>query len=72
LAARNGFVDAPHATLGPVRQIASAMRFSRTPTSIRTAGPLLGEHSRAVLDELGWRRERVESLVAAGVVGVPA
>jgi crotonobetainyl-CoA:carnitine CoA-transferase CaiB-like acyl-CoA transferase len=72
LAARDAFVDAPHATLGPVRQIASAMRFSRTPTRMRAAGPLLGEHSRAVLDELGWRPERIDALIANGVVGVPA
>jgi crotonobetainyl-CoA:carnitine CoA-transferase CaiB-like acyl-CoA transferase len=55
-----------------VRQIASAMRFSRTPTRMRAAGPLLGEHSRAVLDELGWQSERIDALIAAGVVGVPA
>ncbi|MDE2571405.1 MAG: CoA transferase [bacterium] len=52
LLARNFFPDAPHATLGPVRQIASPMRLSETPCRMQRAGPLLGEHTAAILREL--------------------
>lgn len=53
LAARNFFVDAPHATLGPVRQIGSPMRFSQTPVEIVRAGPVLGADTADVLREIG-------------------
>ncbi|SDE07204.1 CaiB/BaiF CoA transferase family protein [Nocardioides lianchengensis] len=52
LAARDFFWDAEHPTLGPVRQIGSPMRFSRTPVRRDGAGPLLGDSTDAVLAEL--------------------
>jgi formyl-CoA transferase len=53
LTARNFFWDAPHPTLGPVRQIGSPMRFSRTPAVRGVAGPALGADTRAVLTRAG-------------------
>ncbi len=53
LAQRGFFADAPHPTLGPVRQLGSPMRFSRTPTRLDSAGPPLGADTADVLRELG-------------------
>jgi len=53
LAARDFFWDAEHPTLGPVRQVGSPMRFSRTPVRRGGAGPVLGSSTAAVLAELG-------------------
>lgn len=53
LAARNFFVDAPHPTLGAIRQIGSPMHFSQTPTEMVRAGPPLGADTADVLRELG-------------------
>jgi crotonobetainyl-CoA:carnitine CoA-transferase CaiB-like acyl-CoA transferase len=53
LAQRGFFADAPHPTLGPVRQLGSPMRFSRTPTRLDGAGPPLGADTADVLRELG-------------------
>ena len=39
--ARDFFWDAPHPTIGGVRQVGSPMRFSRTPVTRRVAGPPL-------------------------------
>ncbi|HEX9578121.1 MAG TPA: CaiB/BaiF CoA-transferase family protein [Myxococcales bacterium] len=72
LKARSFFVDAPHTKLGPVRQVASPMRLSRTPARISRAGPLLGEHSAEVLRELGHSPEEIRRLAEAKVIGVPA
>jgi len=52
LAARDFFWDAPHPTIGAVRQIGSPMRFSRTPVRRGVAGPPLGSSTEAVLAEL--------------------
>ena len=54
LMARHYFWDAPHAKAGPVRQLGSPMRFSRTPVRRDTAGPLLGEDTAELLAELGF------------------
>lgn len=49
-----GFVgELEHSTLGRVRATGSPVRLSRTPLRFERAGPLLGEHTRELLDELG-------------------
>ena len=72
LKARNFFPEAPHKKLGAVKQVASPMRFSETPTVMDRAGPLLGEHSGEVLLELGYSLQEIRALHGAGVIGEPA
>jgi formyl-CoA transferase len=71
LLARDYFWDAPHATAGMVRQLGSPMRFSATKVSRRKAGPLLGEDTRAVLEELGCTKAELAGLFESGVVAEP-
>ena len=47
---------------GKVRQPRPAARFDRTPARIRTLAPLLGEHTAAILGELGYTAADVERL----------
>ena len=54
LLARHYFWDAPHPKVGPVRQLGSPMRFSRTPVRRDAAGPLLGQDNAVLLAELGF------------------
>jgi crotonobetainyl-CoA:carnitine CoA-transferase CaiB-like acyl-CoA transferase len=68
LLARNYFWDGPHPTAGPVRQLGSPMRFSRTPVRRDTAGPLLGGDSAALLAELGYGPAEVKTLIEKRVV----
>jgi len=68
LVARNYFWDGPHRTAGPVRQLGSPMRFSRTPVRRDTAGPLLGEDSAELLAELGYGPIDVSDLIEKRVV----
>ncbi len=65
----NGLIvesDHPHA--GRMRETRPAARFDRTPSALRRPAPLLGEHTDAVLSELGLARERLAELREAGVV----
>ena len=68
LAAREFFWDGRHPTLGAVRQIGSPMRFSRTPTRRDHAGPRLGEDSVEILSELGYSKQEIGRMQAAGVI----
>jgi formyl-CoA transferase len=66
LHARGFFWDAPHPALGPVRQIGSPMRFSRTPAVRGVAGPPLGADTRAVLTRSGVPAEIVDAISPQG------
>jgi formyl-CoA transferase len=62
-----GFVrELEHSTLGRVRATGSPVRFSRTPLRLERAGPLLGEHTAELLEELGVRD--ADALERDGVV----
>src|SRR5471030_513675 len=67
LAERGFFTDAPHATAGNVRHVASPMHFSRTPATIERSGPVLGADTAEVLRELGVDDREVTRLANAGI-----
>lgn len=58
LRARDYYWDAEHPALGPVRQLGSPMRFSRTPVRRGNAGPPLGSATDDVLEEFHGEGER--------------
>jgi crotonobetainyl-CoA:carnitine CoA-transferase CaiB-like acyl-CoA transferase len=64
----NARVPMTHPALGAVDQVRSPFDFSATPTSIRTPPPLLGEHSREILSELGYDAAGIARLRADAVV----
>ncbi len=57
-----------HPLEGRVRQVGSPFRLSETPPVFRNFAPLLGEHTRPVLEELGYSAEQIERLIRSGVV----
>ena len=56
---------------GRMRQPRPAERMEGTPSSLRRAAPLLGEHGESVLAETGLGAEEIASLRASGVLGGP-
>jgi crotonobetainyl-CoA:carnitine CoA-transferase CaiB-like acyl-CoA transferase len=65
LTERGFFWDAEHPDLGPVRQLGSPMRMSRTPPRRGAAGPPLGADTRAVLTEVGCPEDEIDAVLAA-------
>jgi crotonobetainyl-CoA:carnitine CoA-transferase CaiB-like acyl-CoA transferase len=58
-----------HPQAGRLRQARNAARFSGTPASIRLPAPVLGEHTEAVLGEIGYSAGQIADLRAAGAFG---
>jgi crotonobetainyl-CoA:carnitine CoA-transferase CaiB-like acyl-CoA transferase len=57
-----------HAGWGPVRQSGVLAKFERTPSIAWRAAPLLGQHSREVLREVGCVDAPIDALIAGGVI----
>ncbi len=55
----------------PVKQLGIPVKLSETPGSVRMPGPALGEHTREVLESLGYSAEDVSRLEEAGAVAGP-
>lgn len=57
-----------HPQLGTIEVLGLPTTLSRTPGAVRTAAPEKGEHTEAVLLELGMSGEEIQELRAAGVI----
>jgi formyl-CoA transferase/CoA:oxalate CoA-transferase len=68
LAARGMIQQVDHETLGAISVTGVPVKLSETPGAVRTAPPTLGEHTEAVLAELGFRPDEVEELRRGGTV----
>ena len=61
-------VELDHPRLGAIRQVVPPFTLQRTPASVRTPPPLLGEQTHEILAELGLAPEEIARLRADGVV----
>jgi len=68
LAAREMVQTLMHPTIGATRVIGAPIKLSDTPASLRTAPPVLGQHTDAVLAELGYSAADVSQLRETRVV----
>ncbi len=68
LAAREMVQTLMHPTIGATRVIGAPIKLSDTPASLRTAPPVLGQHTDAVLAELGYSPAEVAALRNTRVV----
>jgi crotonobetainyl-CoA:carnitine CoA-transferase CaiB-like acyl-CoA transferase len=67
--ARGNRVTLDHPAAGPVDSLANPVRLADTPASYRLPPPRMGEHTAAILAELGYAGDAIERLRAAGTVG---
>jgi crotonobetainyl-CoA:carnitine CoA-transferase CaiB-like acyl-CoA transferase len=68
--ARELIIELDHPDIGPVRQPVPAARFERTPARIQGPAPRIGEHSAAILSELGLEAGEIERLATEKIVRV--
>jgi crotonobetainyl-CoA:carnitine CoA-transferase CaiB-like acyl-CoA transferase len=66
--ARGVLVEAPDEEAGSVVMHNIIPRLSDTPGRLRSPAPTLGEHSRAVLESIGYDDARIAAMAAAGTI----
>jgi crotonobetainyl-CoA:carnitine CoA-transferase CaiB-like acyl-CoA transferase len=66
------FVHRQHHSEGATIAMDIPTTYSRSPGSLRTGAPRLGEHTHEVLRSIGYTEQQIEEIVASGGVhGVP-
>jgi len=68
VAAREMVVEVDHARAGRVKTLGTPIKFSGTPGAITRAAPLLGEHTREVLADLGYSSAEIAAFEENGAV----
>ena len=66
--ARELITELDHPDIGLIRQPVPAARFDRTPARIQGPAPRIGEHSAAILAELGLEAAEIERLATEKIV----
>lgn len=65
---RDMVIDYEHPLAGPMKTLGFPAKFSETPGQLRTPAPLLGQHNKEVLEELGYSIEEIDQLVENSVI----
>ena len=68
VAAHEMVLEVEHPRAGRMKTLGAPIKFSETPGSVRRPAPLLGEHTREVLTQLGYSGAQIETLQREGAV----
>jgi crotonobetainyl-CoA:carnitine CoA-transferase CaiB-like acyl-CoA transferase len=66
--ARNMMPEITHARLGQVRTLGSPIKFSETPTNLRSGAPVLGQHTAEIMRGLGYSDGDIDRMARDGAV----
>ena len=67
LRATGTIVEVDHPTRGPYLTVGNPIKMSDSPTDVKRS-PLLGEHTEAILAELGYAADQIAALRAEKVI----
>jgi crotonobetainyl-CoA:carnitine CoA-transferase CaiB-like acyl-CoA transferase len=68
--ARDMVVEVEHPTAGRVKALGLPIKFSVTPGRVKRAAPRFGEHTREILESLGYSAADIERLAAEGAIAL--
>ena len=71
-AAREMVTVVEHATVVKVQTLGLPIKFSGTPGAVKDPAPVYGEHGRKILEQAGYTRSEIDTLVAENVVAEPS
>ncbi len=60
-------VEHHHPEYGWCREVGLTLHLSDTPGAVRGPSPMLGQHTRQILDELGYTSDDIDSMLEAGI-----
>jgi crotonobetainyl-CoA:carnitine CoA-transferase CaiB-like acyl-CoA transferase len=60
--------EVEHPEIGKVRVLRIPVEFSETPSRIRGPAPMLGQHTKEILKELGYSDREIEEFEKEGIV----
>ncbi|TFG23768.1 MAG: CoA transferase [Promethearchaeota archaeon] len=66
--ARNMVVKLKHPKFGEVKNVASPIKMSRTPLTIRTLAPKVGQHTKEILAKLNYSEEDYRNFKRKGII----
>jgi formyl-CoA transferase len=66
--AREMVVEVNHPVIGRMKTLGVPVKLSETPGGVMRAAPTQGQHSREILQELGYSESKIEALAAQDVV----
>jgi crotonobetainyl-CoA:carnitine CoA-transferase CaiB-like acyl-CoA transferase len=66
--ARDMVVEVDHPRAGRVKALGHPIKFSGTPAEMKRPAPLLGEHTREILGELGYGAAQIDAFIREGAV----
>lgn len=69
---RKMLLNLDHPKIGKVKQTGFPLRLSETPCEFRNFSPIPGQHTREILDELGYSKEEIASFKELGIIGTSA
>jgi len=66
----NTFVEVEHPKAGKVKVTNVPFTMSETPGQIRRPSPMIGEHGKEILSELGYNKEEIESFISENIISI--
>lgn len=66
--ARDMVVEMDHPKLGKIKNVASPIKYSRTPLKIRSFAPNIGQNTKEILRSLGYTDDKIRDFKKKGIL----